>query len=180
MGLGKNLNKPATSNSALTQSLIDLGAVIFCKTNVPQTVFRYSSDNPIYGETLSHTNLKLAPGGSSSGTASLVAAGGVPFATGTDIAGSIRIPSHFSRLCGLKPTQNRISDKGIMQTLPKLIGCKSFHDLDDKWGLRFCFSFGNTWSIGKGHGHVGLCIQGTVNWQSSKYLRRSSSSHRMG
>ncbi|XP_037034381.1 fatty-acid amide hydrolase 1-like [Bradysia coprophila] len=122
MGLGKNLNMPASSNSVLTQTLFDLGAVIFCKTNIPQTVFRYSSDNPIYGETLHYRNEKLAPGGSSSGTASLLAGGGAVFATGTDVAGSVRIPSHFSKLCTIKPTQKRLSDKGIKQTIPKLIG----------------------------------------------------------
>ncbi|XP_037049051.1 fatty-acid amide hydrolase 1-like [Bradysia coprophila] len=55
MGLGKNLNMPASSNSVLTQTLFDLGAVIFCKTNIPQTVFRYSSDindtEPLFGAT---------------------------------------------------------------------------------------------------------------------------------
>lgn len=122
LGLGKNLNKPAFANSVLVQSLMDLGAVIFCKTNIPQTLFRYSSDNPIYGETLNHLNVKLAPGGSSCGTASLIGGGGVIFGTGTDIAGSVRIPAHFSGLCTLKPTQNRISDKGILRTLPKLVG----------------------------------------------------------
>lgn len=122
-GLGKNLNKPALSNSVLAQSLLDLGAVAFCRTNIPQTVFRYSSDNPIYGETVNHLNVKLSPGGSSSGTASLIGAGGAVFATGTDIAGSLRIPAHFSGICSLKPTRYRISDKGIAQPIPKLIGC---------------------------------------------------------
>lgn len=122
LGLGKNLNRPALANSVLVQSLLDLGAVIFCKTNVPQTLFRYSSHNPIYGETLNHRNVKLAPGGSSCGTASLVGEGGAVFGTGTDIAGSVRIPAHFSGLCTLKPTQHRISDKGILPTLPRLIG----------------------------------------------------------
>lgn len=122
LGLGKNLNKPATTNSVHAQSLMDLGAVIFCKTNIPQTLFRYSSDNPIYGETLNHRNVKLSPGGSSCGTASLIAEGGAVFGTGTDIAGSVRIPAHFSGLCTLKPTQYRISDVGILRTLPRLIG----------------------------------------------------------
>ncbi len=73
LGLGKNLNKPASSNSVFVQSLLDLGAIIFCKTNIPQTLFRYSSDNPIYGETLNPRNVKLTPGGSSCGSASLLA-----------------------------------------------------------------------------------------------------------
>ncbi|KAJ6645715.1 Fatty acid amide hydrolase 1 [Pseudolycoriella hygida] len=122
LGLGKNLNKPASSNGVLVQSFLDLGAVIFCKTNIPQTLFSYASHNPIYGETLCTRNKNLAPGGSSCGSASLISGGGGIFATGTDIAGSIRIPAHFSGLCTLKPTHNRISDKGILRTLPKLVG----------------------------------------------------------
>lgn len=86
VGLGKFLNKPASTNSVLAQSLLDLGVVIFCKTNVPQTTFRYSSDNPIYVETVNHLNVKLSPGGSSAGTASLIGGGGAVFGTGTDIA----------------------------------------------------------------------------------------------
>lgn len=67
-------------------------------------------------------NVNLAPGGSSCGTASLIAGGGAVFGTGTDIAGSVRIPAHFTGLCTLKPTEHRISDKGIQRTLPKLVG----------------------------------------------------------
>ncbi|KAG4075424.1 hypothetical protein HA402_015077 [Bradysia odoriphaga] len=124
LGLGKNLNKPASSNSVLVQSLMDLGAIIFCKTNVPQTLFRFSSDNPIFGETLNYRNVKLAPGGSSCGTASLIGGGGAVFGTGTDIAGSVRIPAHFSGLSTLMPTVNRLSDKGIKRTLPQLVGLR--------------------------------------------------------
>lgn len=145
LGLGKNLNKPALTNGALVQALADLGATVFCKTNVPQTLFRFSSDNPIYGETLNHRDPILSPGGSSCGSASLVAAGGAVFATGTDIAGSVRIPAHFSGLCTLKPTQNRISDKGILPTLPKLVG-RTFPSNSYPSGIRinspfsFCLS----------------------------------------
>jgi fatty acid amide hydrolase len=85
LGYAKNLYKPATDSAVLVKALKDLGAVPFCKTNVPQTLVSFASDNPIFGKTLNCNNPKMAPGGSSSGTGCLVGAGGAPFGTGTDV-----------------------------------------------------------------------------------------------
>lgn len=68
LGYAKNLYKPATKSAILVQILMDLGAVPICKTNIPQTLVSFASDNPIFGETVNCLNKKLAPGGSSSGT----------------------------------------------------------------------------------------------------------------
>jgi len=51
MGLAKNLFRPATQSAAFVKSLIDLGAVPFCKTNVPQTIFSNAGENPVFGAT---------------------------------------------------------------------------------------------------------------------------------
>ncbi|CAG7727883.1 unnamed protein product, partial [Allacma fusca] len=122
VGYAKNLYKPKKETSVIVQVLQNAGAVPFCKTNLPQTVFTISSDNPIFGTTLNHLNKKLSPGGSSSGTGCLVGAGGAHFGTGSDIAGSLRIPSHFSGISTLRPTIGRMSGRGITQCLEECAG----------------------------------------------------------
>ncbi|CAG7817001.1 unnamed protein product [Allacma fusca] len=122
VGYAKNLYKPKNETSVIVQVLQNAGAVPFCKTNLPQTVFTISSDNPIFGTTLNHLNTKLSPGGSSSGTGCLVGAGGAHFGTGSDIAGSLRIPSHFSGISTLRPTIGRMSGRGITQCLEECAG----------------------------------------------------------
>lgn len=71
-------------------------------------VNRYGSDNPVFGLTRNATNPKLSPGGSSSGTGSLVGANGAMFGTGTDIGGSLRIPAHFNGVAAIKPSSGRL------------------------------------------------------------------------
>ena len=68
----------------------------------------YESSNPIYGTCVHPHDPKKTPGGSSGGEAALIKGGGSLLGIGTDIGGSIRIPSSFSGVCGLKPTCNRL------------------------------------------------------------------------
>lgn len=75
LGFAKNLYKPVRESAVLVKILLNLGAIPFVKTNVPQSLFSNGSDNPIFGTTLNCLNVNLAPGGSSSGSACLVAAG---------------------------------------------------------------------------------------------------------
>lgn len=84
-GFAKRLYKPASESAVIVKILQDLGAVPFCKTNIPQTLFTFGSDNPVFGTTTNCHNNKLSPGGSSSGTGALVGAGGAPFGTGSDV-----------------------------------------------------------------------------------------------
>jgi Asp-tRNA(Asn)/Glu-tRNA(Gln) amidotransferase A subunit family amidase len=88
------------------------GAIILGKTNVPQLLFFLESDNPVYGRTNNPWNLERSPGGSSGGQAAIIAAGGSPMGLGTDIGGSIRVPSTFCGIAGLKPTTGRTLDAG--------------------------------------------------------------------
>lgn len=78
------------------------------KSNFTVFKIRYGSDNPVFGCTVNATNPKLSPGGSSSGTGSLVGAHGCMFGTGTDIGGSLRIPAHFNGVASIKPTIGRL------------------------------------------------------------------------
>ncbi|KAG8132351.1 putative Fatty-acid amide hydrolase 1-like protein [Naja naja] len=74
----------------------------------------YDCSNPIFGSTVNPLNPTKSPGGSSGGEGALIKNGGSILGIGTDIAGSIRLPSAFCGICGLKTTSNRISKKGIV------------------------------------------------------------------
>ncbi|EFP02370.1 CRE-FAAH-6 protein [Caenorhabditis remanei] len=87
--------------------LRNLGGIPFVLTNVPQGFISYISSNPLYGTTRNPWALDCTPGGSSGGEAALVADGGSPFGTGSDLGGSLRIPAAFCGLVTMKPTQNR-------------------------------------------------------------------------
>jgi Asp-tRNA(Asn)/Glu-tRNA(Gln) amidotransferase A subunit family amidase len=80
------------------------GALIVGKTNNPEFCYRGVTDNDLFGETCNPRDLTRTAGGSSGGAAASVAAGLVPLAVGTDGGGSIRIPSAFCGVYGLKPT----------------------------------------------------------------------------
>ena len=90
----------------------ELGGVPFCLTNIPQTMLSYGSSNPIYGATTNPYNTKRSPGGSSSGEAALLAQGGSILGVGSDVGGSLRMPAHFCGITSLKPTTNRLIERG--------------------------------------------------------------------
>ncbi|KAG7132648.1 Acetamidase like protein [Verticillium longisporum] len=99
---------PPNKNSALVDLLLDAGAVLYCKTNVPQTMMTADSENHIFGRTLCPHKTTLTAGGSSGGEGALVGFRGSPLGVGTDIAGSIRIPSLCCGTYGFKPSSNRV------------------------------------------------------------------------
>ena len=88
------------------------GAVILGKTNVPPFLADWQSTNPIYGRTVNPWDKARSPGGSSGGSAAALAAGYVPLEFGSDIGGSIRIPSAFCGVYGHKPTFDLIPQRG--------------------------------------------------------------------
>ena len=88
------------------------GAVILGKTNVPPFLSDWQSNNPIYGRTCNPWDLGRSPGGSSGGSSAALAAGMVPLEFGSDIGGSIRIPSAFCGLYGHKPSHDLIPQRG--------------------------------------------------------------------
>ncbi len=79
------------------------GAVVIAKTNIPEMAMDYDCDNPVFGPTRNPWNLDRVPGGSSGGEAAALAAGFSALGLGSDIGGSIRVPSHFCGVVGLKP-----------------------------------------------------------------------------
>ncbi|KFW81327.1 Vitamin D3 hydroxylase-associated protein, partial [Manacus vitellinus] len=107
-GMVKFLGQVKEEDSVIVQVLKHQGAIPFVKTNIPQTMINYDCSNLIFGQTLNPLNHQKSPGGSSGGEGALIAGGGSILGIGSDVAGSIRLPSSFCGLCGLKPTGNRI------------------------------------------------------------------------
>ncbi|KAM9324610.1 fatty-acid amide hydrolase 1 [Gastrophryne carolinensis] len=118
LGLVRNLERPAEEDCVVVQVLKLQGAIPFLKTNVPQSMLNYDCSNPIFGQTLNPLNHKKTPGGSSGGEGALIAGRGSILGFGSDIGGSIRFPSAFCGLCGLKPTSNRLSKVGVASSNP--------------------------------------------------------------
>ncbi len=94
----------ATHNALAVDRLLQAGAVVFGKTNVPLMLGEWQSFNANYGRTSNPWNLATTPGGSSGGGAAAVAAGYSALELGSDIGGSIRQPAHACGIFGHKPT----------------------------------------------------------------------------
>ena len=88
------------------------GAIVLGVTNTPELLMAWETDNLLYGRTNSPWDLERTPGGSSGGEAAAIAAGMSAGGVGSDGGGSIRVPAHFSGICGLKPTPGRIPSTG--------------------------------------------------------------------
>ena len=88
------------------------GAILLGKTNTPELTAVGITDNYVYGRTNNPYDLSRTPGGSSGGGAAIIAAGGSPFDIGSDTGGSIRMPSHFCGIAGVKPTAGRVPRTG--------------------------------------------------------------------
>ena len=112
IGLTCFANKPDEVYSPLARLLLDLGAVLYCKTNVPQTMMTADSDNNVFGRTLNPANVRLTAGGSSGGEGALIAMRGSVLGVGTDIAGSIRIPSLCNGIYGLRTSSRLVPYAG--------------------------------------------------------------------
>ncbi|KAK8044569.1 hypothetical protein PG993_004593 [Apiospora rasikravindrae] len=106
-----------TFESEMVRELRALGAVLYCKTAVPTTLMCGETVNNIIGYTWNPTNRHLSCGGSSGGEGALIALGGSPGGFGTDIGGSIRIPSAFNGLFGLRPTSGRLPYEGMANSM---------------------------------------------------------------
>lgn len=112
------------ANAPVVDRLLQQGAIIMGKANMPELAFGTSSSNPTFGFVRNPYNRNLIPGGSSGGSAAAIAARIVPAALGTDTAGSVRIPAAFCGVVGFRPStypRRQYSPRGIVPCV---------HDLD--------------------------------------------------
>lgn len=107
---------PAVRHAAVVEALLDNGCQLRGKTTLHELAFGVTGINPHSGTPRNTHYPQLIPGGSSSGSAAVVAAGEVDFAVGTDTGGSVRMPAACCGVVGLKPSFGRLSRAGVMPT----------------------------------------------------------------
>jgi Asp-tRNA(Asn)/Glu-tRNA(Gln) amidotransferase A subunit family amidase len=101
-----------TEDAPLVARLRAAGAIVLGNTNVPEYLMAWETDNLLYGRTNNPWNIERTAGGSSGGEAAAIASGCSAGGIGSDGGGSIRVPAHFSGICGLKPTPGRVPATG--------------------------------------------------------------------
>jgi Asp-tRNA(Asn)/Glu-tRNA(Gln) amidotransferase A subunit family amidase len=102
----------AQQDAVLVARLKKAGAILLGNTNTPEFLMNYETDNAVSGRTSNPWNLSYSSGGSSGGEAAAIASGCSMGGAGSDGGGSIRVPAHFSGICGLKPTPGRVPATG--------------------------------------------------------------------
>lgn len=102
----------ADADAPLVARLKAAGAIVLGNTNAPEMLMAYETDNLLQGRTNNPWALDRTSGGSSGGESAAIAAGLSAAGVGSDGGGSIRVPAHFTGICGLKPTPGRIPGTG--------------------------------------------------------------------
>lgn len=101
-----------SENAPMIEALLKAGAVLYVKTQNPQTLMCLDGDNNVYGPTYNPWNRDLTSGGSSSGEGGLISLKGSPIGIGSDIGGSVRGPAGYCGIYGFKPSCERLSCSG--------------------------------------------------------------------
>jgi amidase len=102
----------SAEDATLVARLRAAGAIPIARTNLPDLLFAFESDNLLRGRTNNPFDLSKTCGGSSGGEAALLTACGSPFGLGSDAAGSVRVPAHFCGIASIKPTSGRLPRTG--------------------------------------------------------------------
>jgi len=116
------LGHRAAADATAVARMRAAGAIVIGKTNCPEFLSNYETDNYITGRTNNPWNLAYTPGGSSGGESAAIAAFFSAGGIGSDCGGSIRIPAHFSGIAGLKPTPGRVSAAGHFPVISHPVG----------------------------------------------------------
>ncbi|KAK7914082.1 hypothetical protein PG985_011785 [Apiospora marii] len=125
-GLACYVDEPAPEHSSLAALLLDQGAVLYCKTNLPQSIMTGDSDNHVFGRTRNPRNPRLTAGGSTGGEGALLALRGSILGVGTDIGGSNRVPAVCNGVYGCRPSVGVVPHGGVRDlTVPGTVGVMS-------------------------------------------------------
>ncbi|KAF8264302.1 general amidase [Lactarius quietus] len=117
MGYVSWIGRVAERDAVLTEILIECGAVLYVRTNVPQTLMWPECYNLVFGRTVNPVNRSLTSGGSSGGEGALLRMRGSILGVGSDVGGSIRIPAAMNGIYGLRPSYHRIPYEGSANSL---------------------------------------------------------------
>ncbi|KAF2875867.1 amidase signature domain-containing protein [Massariosphaeria phaeospora] len=118
VGYSRNTGKPYTEDGPMVRLLKDAGAVPFVKTNLPTTLLSFESTNDVWGRCTNPHNSEYSPGGSTGGESALLAFGGSRIGIGSDVAGSVRVPAHFSGCYSLRCSTGRWPKVGMNTSMP--------------------------------------------------------------
>lgn len=106
-------------DAIIVKKILDAGAIILGKTNVPMLASDIQCNSPIFGRSNNPWDISRTTGGSTGGGAAAVSGRLSPIELGSDLAGSIRIPAHFCGIMGFKPTEGALSIEGHVPPLPE-------------------------------------------------------------
>jgi len=170
-------------SAAVVRRLEAAGAIVAGKTNMDQFATGLVGTRTPYGALSSTSSPEHVSGGSSSGSAVSVAAGIVPFALGTDTAGSGRVPAAFNGLVGLKPTRGLVSTAGVVPAC-RTLDCVSVltRDVGDAGpvlAVAAGFDAGDAWSRRAGQPArgsprvLGVPVSGQLDFGGDEYAARA-------
>ncbi|KAL5514371.1 hypothetical protein ACEPAG_2459 [Sanghuangporus baumii] len=145
IGYAAWVGKPVQKDSALVRLLKDAGAIPFVKTAIPTTLLSFESYSGVFGRAKNPHNTNYSPGGSSGGEAALLAAGGSRVGIGTDVAGSVRVPAHYSGIYSVRASAGRFPRSGNVTSMPGQEGvlavyspmARTLEDLETFWAAVF-------------------------------------------
>lgn len=117
-GVPQRVGTISTTTAPVAQSILDAGAILLGKTNLPPYATDWQTNNPLFGRTNNPWDLTRTPGGSTGGGAAALAAGLTALELGSDLAGSLRIPAAFCGVYGHRPSETAVPRSGHIPGSP--------------------------------------------------------------
>lgn len=125
VGYSRNVGQPVEADGGIVRILKDAGAVPFVKTALPITLLSFESSNDLWGVCKNPHNTRYSPGGSTGGEGAILAFGGSRIGIGSDVAGSVRAPAHYSGCYSLRCSTGRWPKLGVNTSMPGQEGIPS-------------------------------------------------------